>query len=128
MRLIQNPIDQTVDIGNFKIKADPNRLSELFSNLIENAVKYTNEGLIRINFTKSESMVIVEIIDTGCGLIESDIDHIFKQFYRVDNQQLGTGLGLFIAKKIVDLYQGRIEVESQLGVGSTFRVSLPAII
>ena len=119
------PISRSTDTANFNLSADPDRLSELFSNLIENAVKYTDRGSITINLVRQESMVIVEIKDTGCGLAESDIEHIFKQFYRVDNQQLGTGLGLFIVSKIVDLYHGKIEVESHLGKGSTFRVFLP---
>ena len=121
------PLKRLVDIGDFQVLADPNRLSELFSNLLDNGVKYTKKGFVKVDLSRSETMVVVEVADSGCGLAESDIDHIFKQFYRVDNQELGTGLGLFIVKKIVDLYQGKIEVESRLGHGSRFLVHLPAL-
>jgi signal transduction histidine kinase len=110
---------------------DPIRISEVFQNLIDNAIKYTPEGSVTVRLTGDASTVQVQIQDTGSGIPAEDISHLFQKFYRVDNSATrtigGTGLGLFICKKIVELYNGRIWVESQLGQGSTFFVNLPRL-
>jgi len=110
---------------------DPIRINEVFQNLIDNAVKYTPEGSVTVKLTGDIDTVQVQILDTGSGIPSEDIPHLFQKFYRVDNTATrtigGTGLGLFICKKIVELYNGRIWVESQLGKGSTFFVNLPRL-
>jgi PAS domain S-box-containing protein len=111
--------------------ADPNRIREVFQNLIDNAVKYTMSGSITVRLTGDVSTIQVQIQDTGSGISREDIPHLFQKFYRVDNSNTriinGTGLGLFICRKIVELYNGRIWVESELGQGSTFFINLPRI-
>jgi PAS domain S-box-containing protein len=110
---------------------DPLRMTEVFQNLIDNAVKYTPEGTVTVSLTGDATTVQVQVQDTGPGIPAEDIHHLFQKFYRVDNTATrtigGTGLGLFICRKIVELYKGRIWVESQLGKGSTFFVNLPRL-
>lgn len=111
--------------------ADPDRLREVITNLFDNAVKYTEEGRISIGLTGDEQVVQCFIRDTGPGIPADDVPHLFQKFYRVDNSATrtigGTGLGLFICRKIVELYNGRIWVESELGKGSTFYINLPRL-
>lgn len=111
--------------------ADPDRLREVITNLFDNACKYTDQGKITLGLTGNDSIVQVYVRDTGHGIPSEDIGHLFQKFYRVDNSATrtigGTGLGLFICRKIIELYQGRIWVESQIGKGSTFYINLPRI-
>jgi two-component system, OmpR family, sensor histidine kinase VicK len=109
--------------------ADPDRMREVVTNLFDNAVKYTESGKISIGLTGNSEVVQFFIKDTGPGIPPTDLPHLFQKFYRVDNSATrtigGTGLGLFICRKIVELYKGRIWVESELGKGSTFYINLP---
>jgi len=115
----------------YYVWADPDRLREVITNLFDNAVKYTDTGKVTIGLTGNEQVVQLYIRDTGPGIPAEDIPHLFQKFYRVDNSATrtigGTGLGLFICKKIIELCQGRIWVESALGKGSTFFINLPRI-
>ncbi|HET7827847.1 MAG TPA: ATP-binding protein [Candidatus Saccharimonadales bacterium] len=110
---------------------DPNRIREVFQNLIDNAIKYTPSGSITLRLTGDANVIQVQIQDTGTGIPAEDIPHLFQKFYRVDSSTTrtvgGSGLGLFICKKIIELYNGRIWVESQLGKGSTFFINLPRL-
>jgi signal transduction histidine kinase len=112
-------------------QADPDRLREVITNLFDNACKYTDQGKISLGLTGNDSVVQLYIRDTGAGIPPEDIPHLFQKFYRVDNSATrtigGTGLGLFISRKIVELYQGRIWVESTIGKGSTFYINLPRL-
>ncbi len=109
--------------------ADPDRIREVITNLFDNAVKYTTSGKITIGLTGDETSVQFFISDTGQGIPPENVPHLFQKFYRVDNSDTrtigGTGLGLFICKEIVSLYNGKIWAESKLNSGSTFYVSLP---
>ena len=111
--------------------ADPDRLGEVIQNIIDNAIKYTPKGSVAVRLTGDASVVQIQVTDTGMGIPSEDIPHLFQKFYRVDNSSTrtigGTGLGLFISKKIIELYNGRIWVESQLGKGSTFYINLPRL-
>jgi two-component system sensor histidine kinase VicK len=108
---------------------DPDRLREVITNLFDNAVKYTETGKIIIGITGNTDVVQFSITDTGHGIPKTDIPHMFQKFYRVDNSATrtigGTGLGLFICRKIVELYGGKIWVESEENKGSTFYINLP---
>ena len=110
---------------------DPDRLSEAVTNLFDNAVKYTEEGKISLGVIGNDQVVQFYVKDSGPGIPAEDIPHLFQKFYRVDNSTTrtvgGTGLGLFICRKIVELYEGRIWVESELGHGSTFYINLPRL-
>lgn len=127
-----------VQLGNDKVvrplyytQADPDRLREVITNLFDNACKYTEQGKISLGLTGNDSVVQLYVRDTGAGIPPEDISHLFQKFYRVDNSATrtigGTGLGLFISRKIIELYQGRIWVESTLGKGSTFYINLPRL-
>ncbi len=110
---------------------DPTRMTEVLQNLIDNAIKYTPEGSIQVRLTGDVHTVQIQVQDTGGGIPAEDIPHLFQKFYRVDSSATrtigGTGLGLYICRKIVELYSGRIWVESQLGKGSTFFINLPRL-
>lgn len=112
------------------IQADEGELQRALLNLVENAVHYTPAGGVISLFTyQHDDSLVVEVRDTGIGISEVDLPHIFERFYRADKARStdtgGAGLGLAIVKQIVDLHRGRITVESTLGAGSTFRVFLP---
>ena len=113
------------------VQVDPDRIREVITNLFDNAVKYTESGRISVGITGDAQVVQLHISDTGPGIPKEDIPHLFQKFYRVDNSATrtigGTGLGLYICRKITELYSGRIWVESELGKGSTFYINIPRI-
>jgi PAS domain S-box-containing protein len=115
----------------YYIYADVERINEIMVNLTDNAVKYTETGKIIIGLTGNDKIVQIRVQDTGEGIASEDVPHLFQKFYRVDNTSTrtvsGTGLGLFICRKIVELYNGRIWVDSKLGEGSIFFINLPRI-
>jgi PAS domain S-box-containing protein len=115
----------------YYVYADPDRMREVVTNLFDNACKYTDAGKISIGLTGDAQVVQIYVRDTGAGIPATDVPHLFQKFYRVDNTATrtigGTGLGLFICRKIVELYQGRIWVESTVGKGSTFLINLPRL-
>lgn len=115
----------------YYVYADPDRMREVITNLFDNACKYTEQGKVSIGLTGDNDVVQFFIKDTGSGIPTEDIPHLFQKFYRVDNSATrtigGTGLGLFICRKIVELYNGRIWVESEMGKGSTFFINLPRL-
>lgn len=113
------------------INADPDRLREVISNLFDNAVKYTQAGTITLGASLKDDKVVLQVSDTGIGIAQEDIPHLFQKFYRTDNSATreigGTGLGLYICKEIVEMMGGTIYVESTPGTGSTFFVELPRV-
>ncbi len=115
----------------YYVYADPDRLREVITNLFDNAVKYTDEGKVSIGLTGDERVVQCSVSDTGPGVPAEDLPHLFQKFYRVDNSATrtigGSGLGLFICRKIIELYDGRIWAESELGKGSSFYINLPRL-
>jgi PAS domain S-box-containing protein len=126
------------DAGNNKVvkplyyvHIDADRMREVITNLFDNAVKYTPSGKISLGLTGNNDVVQLYIKDTGIGIPKEDVPHMFQKFYRVDNSSTrtigGTGLGLFISRKIVELYNGRIWVESEFNKGSTFYINLPRL-
>jgi len=111
-----------------RIAGDEEELKQLFLNIIDNAVKYTPEGgRIDIRLEKGGDDAVVAITDTGVGMSSADLAHIFDRFYRVHSAKphYGFGLGLSIVKAIVDAHKGSIKVESAVGQGTTFIISLP---
>lgn len=112
------------------ISADPEQLQRAFTNLIENAIDYTPEaGSVDVRTHSVPDKVVVEIADTGIGIPAEDVPHIYDRYYRSQQErsleQGGTGLGLPIAKKIIDMHLGEISVTSVLGQGTTFRIQIP---
>lgn len=111
---------------NLNILGDSDELIRLFVNLLDNAIKYTERGEIRITAKRVEKIIEIQVTDTGVGISHEHLPHIFDRFYRVDESrtQRGLGLGLAIAKNIVIVHKGQIEVSST-NVGSIFTVHLP---
>lgn len=111
------------------LRANPIRLRQVLDNIIGNAIKYTPKGgNVRISITSEDHQIIVQVTDSGPGILPEDQPHIFDKFYRggnVSSKTEGSGLGLAIVKSIVDAHQGRIWVESVVGKGSSFFVVLP---
>lgn len=112
-----------------KMTADKRRFKEIAYNLLSNAIKYTESGTIQVNFFETKYDWKFEVIDTGIGIAREDFNLIFKNFERLDNELVrnteGTGLGLALTKKLVELHRGKIWFESELGKGSTFAFTLP---
>ena len=114
-----------------QILADRQGLEEVFTNLLTNAIKYSPDGgRVRLSLVSHVDYVEALVSDEGIGIEEDEIPKIFDKFYRVKHaktrQVIGTGLGLAIVKNIIEAHRGSIEVESQLGQGTTFKVLLPA--
>lgn len=111
------------------IRADPFRLEQLFTNLIDNAVKYTENGGITISLGGSQNIAVVKIADTGVGIPREHLGRIFERFYTADRSRSrrlgGTGLGLSIVKHIVTLHRGTIHVASRPSQGTAFTIILP---
>ena len=112
------------------LDGDPRTLAELCGNLVDNAIKYNREGgRVELRLVELEGQALLEITDTGLGIPENSAERIFERFYRVDRGRSraegGTGLGLAIAKHAAEAHGGWIEVETELGRGSRFRVYLP---
>lgn len=112
------------------VQADPFKLEQMFINLLDNAIKYTEKGAVSIMLNQKDSKSIIEIQDTGIGIPGSNLPRIFERFYVVDKSRSkklgGTGLGLSIVKHIVLLHGGSIDVESSLGTGTKFTILLPS--
>lgn len=111
------------------IQADKILVEELLYILLKNAVTYTSEGSISVRAYEDNGVAKIEVTDTGIGIAQEDLPHIFERFYRADKirNKSGTGLGLAIAKVITKLHNGHIDVESELGKGTTFTIDLPLV-
>ncbi|KQL44917.1 histidine kinase [Brevibacillus choshinensis] len=114
-----------------KIYADRDRVAQILKNFVKNAVKFTEQGEIRLCAVAEESYVKIQVADTGIGISQDDLHRIWERFFKVDRgrskNNKGTGLGLAIVKELVELHEGKWNVESEPGVGSTFTVWLPTM-
>lgn len=113
------------------VKADPERTRQVLINLIGNAIKYTPAGSVTVSAEKTQNEVLVTVKDTGLGMSPEAQKKLFEKFYRVKTEKTraitGTGLGLWITKKLVEMMGGKISVQSEEGKGSTFSFSLPRV-
>ena len=109
---------------------DVRRLEQVVYNLVENAIKYTNNGGITVRTFLTKESIIIEIKDTGIGIPKQDLPKIWDRFYRVDQSRTrktgGTGLGLYVAKQIIEAHGGGISVKSQENEGTIFTIILKA--
>ncbi len=130
----EKQIDVQVDSGQrgLTVMASEDGLGRIFVNLIGNAIKYTpSGGKVCVGLRQSGTETITTIADTGVGIPEADLPHVFEEFYRASNVKqngvTGTGLGLAIVKDLVERYEGRLSVRSKMGEGTTFTVMLPLV-
>jgi signal transduction histidine kinase/ligand-binding sensor domain-containing protein/CheY-like chemotaxis protein len=126
LRLVLN---NTLLHENLRLNTDQHRLKQILTNFMNNACKFTEKGIIELGVLKSEDRLNIYVKDTGIGIAEKDIDHLFKRFRKVGmsaaNYIRGTGLGLAISKRLADLLGGTIEVRSEFEKGSVFTFSAP---
>jgi hypothetical protein len=115
----------------FYVNVDNDHLREVLANLIENAIKYTPKGDVVIDVGGDSEHVTMSVADSGIGIPKEDQTHLFQKFYRVDNSDTreigGTGLGLYLCRRLTEAMNGRIWVDSEYKKGSTFYVELPRI-
>lgn len=113
------------------VNLDNDHIREIINNLVENAIKYTSKGEILIDITGDEERIIVSVKDSGVGIPAEDMSHLFQKFYRVENKSTqnigGTGLGLYLCRRLAEMMGGRIWVESIYNNGSTFFLELPRV-
>jgi signal transduction histidine kinase/CheY-like chemotaxis protein len=111
------------------VEADRTRIRQILLNLLSNAAKFTDTGVITVQASRADEQLILSVSDTGIGIAPEHLDAIFEEFRQIDGgsdrRYEGTGLGLAICRRLVDLHGGRLWVESTPGVGSTFAFSLP---
>ena len=109
------------------VTADPYRLAQVIDNLLDNAAKFTKEGGVRLAFHHRDDVVRINIRDTGIGIAPENHNRIFNRFWKLDRSGYysGTGMGLYLAKFWTEKMGGRIDVESELGMGATFQILLP---
>jgi PAS domain S-box-containing protein len=135
LRLIYKPMPDDANerfmAPEYLVNLDNDHIREIVNNLVDNAIKYTLKGEVSIDVTGDDEHVIFSVKDSGIGIPNEDIPHLFQKFYRVDNKDTheigGTGLGLYLCRKLAEMMGGRIWVESKYGEGSTFNVELPRI-
>ncbi|MDM3856656.1 MAG: hybrid sensor histidine kinase/response regulator [Aphanizomenon gracile PMC649.10] len=133
----QHTINSSVDLGqetitnSLIIQFDKKLLQQIITNLLNNAIKYSpNHNLVNFSLTKADDKIIFKISDHGIGIPEADQDNLFASFHRGSNvgNIAGTGLGLSIVKKCVDLHQGEINIDSQIGKGTIVTITIPYLI
>ncbi|MDX1663559.1 MAG: ATP-binding protein [Candidatus Promineifilaceae bacterium] len=133
LSLLSTPVTVVLqEVDQVLVLGDADRLKQLILNLADNAIKYTpDEGTVAFSLSKTGDEALLQISDSGIGIPEEDLPYIFDRFYRVDKARTrahgGSGLGLSIAKWIVDMHGGEISVASEVGVGTTFTVRLPLL-
>jgi signal transduction histidine kinase len=125
------PVNYEKTSALFSVSADPTRLEQALCQILDNAVRYTHEGKISVSVTEAEGSIVIAIEDTGIGIDEADQAHLFEKFFRVESQEdpevVGTGLGLWIARELIDRMGGTIRLVSKRGVGTRVEVTFPLV-
>jgi signal transduction histidine kinase len=127
----EGPVELVLETEPVEVRGSQSDLRLAVRNLLDNAQRYAAGGEVRVAVRRVGNAAVLEVTDNGVGIPTRDLPRVFERFYRVDVARSrhtgGTGLGLAIVKHVAERHGGRVEVESQLGVGSTFRLSLPLI-
>ena len=114
---------------NVQFEADPDQMDQVMTNLLGNALRYTEDGQIKIEIVEDRETISLSVIDSGDGIPEEDVPFVFDRFYKADKARTrgktGTGIGLAIVANVVRSHDGEVQVESELGKGSVFRIQLP---
>lgn len=127
----EKEIELKMDVKNRILWANKESLEEMLLIFLDNAVKYTpNKGKVTVSTDKSRNYLVIKVKDTGTGIAKEDLPHIFDRFYRADQSRSkekisGFGLGLSLAKRIIEIHKGKVEVASVLSKGTTFTIKLP---
>ena len=120
-----------VDAAPVHVLGDEDRLEQIATNLVANAWRYTESGQVRLRVARERDDAVLEVSDTGLGIAAEDLRHVFTRFWRGDPSRSratgGAGIGLAIVRELVRAHDGRVDVDSAPGRGSTFRVILPAL-
>jgi len=135
LQLIYKPMpDNTTErfiAPSYSVNLDNDHIREIINNLVDNAIKYTPKGEVLVDVTGDDERVIISVKDSGMGIPAEDMQHLFQKFYRVDDKNTrdigGTGLGLYLCRRLAEIMGGRIWAESIYSRGSTFFVELPRI-
>lgn len=110
---------------------DPDRIQQVLTNLISNAIKYTQKGSVKVIYAINEENLLVSVKDTGIGMTQKDMERLFEKFYRIKNEKTteipGTGLGLWLSKNIAEKMNCQLEVKSEVGKGSEFTIKIPVV-
>ncbi len=117
-----------LEASQLQVQADPTRLAQVFDNLLSNVVKYAPGSNVNITLSSQDNQAHIAVSDNGPGIPEENLPNIFSRFYRVPNQNRsvrGSGLGLFICRRIINAHEGEITAESNFGEGTTFHIYLP---
>lgn len=129
-RAAQKQIELKIDTHSCKTIGDPGKIEQVIDNLVSNALKYTNEGEVRLDYETQNGEVRIEVSDTGIGISDEHLKRLFHRFYRTDKARSrdkgGTGLGLAVVKSILSAHNSDIYVESKVGQGTRFWFTLPA--
>ena len=112
--------------GAVIINGDKNRLRQVFINIIDNAVKYSQKGgVINVEANLKSNEVDIKISDNGCGISKEDLPKVKNRFYKANNTVRGSGIGLAVADELVTLHKGKLKIESELGKGTVVSIILP---
>ena len=120
--LIYEPSDESL-----MITTDKDRIFQVISNLVGNAIKFTKKGSISYGYKLTDNQIIFHVTDTGMGIEPEKVGHVFERFTKLNNYAQGTGLGLSICKSIIERFGGKISVSSEFGKGTTFIFTLPYV-
>jgi len=131
-RFADSGIDFSTSIASAAVSGDPDRLGQIVDNLLSNALRYSETGgQVRLRVERDGGHAVLEVSDTGIGIAPDDLKHIYKRFWRGERSRSrttgGTGIGLAIVNELVRAHDGRIEVDSEVGTGTRFRVYLGAV-
>ncbi|HPM38853.1 MAG TPA: HAMP domain-containing sensor histidine kinase, partial [Candidatus Pacearchaeota archaeon] len=122
---------EVIENTNDLINVDKDKLKQVLINIIGNSIKYTNEGSVDVKISNKEDNLVISIKDTGIGMSAKEREHLFEKFYRIKNKKtqdvVGTGLGLWITKQIVEMMKGSIFVDSIEEVGTQVTIQFPLI-